>query len=171
MASEIYPQKADGVDGTGPSAPPQPPPVVLAGPKTTITPRTDKAPKGKIFEDEVRGTVFWEIADSSDDDEADEPEGDRAKSGERWGNPFRIEWVKWYLISVRIFSNIEGMPPFPFSARDCFATPGTEIKKSKFLVTVQNLNHPSAQDFYGSSISILPQLPKAPQAPLPEFDG
>lgn len=69
-------------------------PVLLAGPKTTVTPRTNTAPRGKIFEDEVRGTVFWEIADSSEDDEADD-QGDQLPKGDtKWGNPFKIEWIK-----------------------------------------------------------------------------
>jgi hypothetical protein len=73
------------------------PPVLLAGPKTTITPRTHSAPRGKIFEDEVRGTVFWEVAESSDNDEEDEAERDQpqGKEGAKWGNPFKIEWIKW----------------------------------------------------------------------------
>jgi len=74
------------------------PPVLLSGPKTTVTPRTNTAPRGKIFEDEVRGTVFWEIADSSEDDEVDD-QGDQSaqlKGETRWGNPFKVEWIKWY---------------------------------------------------------------------------
>lgn len=68
------------------------PPVILAGPKTTVTPKTDSAPRGKIFEDEVRGTVFWEVSNSSDEEERDE----EVTQDERWGNPFRVEWIKWY---------------------------------------------------------------------------
>jgi hypothetical protein len=70
------------------------PSIVLAGPKTTVTPRTNSAPRGKIFEDEVRGTVFWEVAESSDDDDVD---SEHVKEANAWGNPFRIEWVKWYV--------------------------------------------------------------------------
>lgn len=72
-------------------------PVALAGPKTKVTPRTNAAPRGKIFEDDVRGTVFWEVADSSDDDE-EETEGDQAKPVDKWGNPFRIGWIKSFLL-------------------------------------------------------------------------
>lgn len=72
------------------------PPVLIAGPKTTITPRTNSAPRGKIFEDEVRGTVFWEVAESSDDEEEDEAETQpQGKEGAKWGNPFKVEWIKW----------------------------------------------------------------------------
>jgi YT521-B-like domain len=73
------------------------PAVVLAGPKTTVTPRTNVAPRGKIFEDEARGTVFWEIAESSEDEEGID-ESEQPRPDEKWGNPFRIEWIKWYKI-------------------------------------------------------------------------
>ena len=73
------------------------PAIVLGGPKTTVTPRTHSAPRGKIFEDEVRGTVFWEVAECSDDEETGdgEPEKDN-----KWGNPFRIEWIRWYIYKL-----------------------------------------------------------------------
>lgn len=72
---------------------------LLAGPKTTVTPRTNSAPRGKIFEDDVRGTVFWEVADSSEDEDTESP-GDQGSKGEKkWGNPFKVEWIKWYATS------------------------------------------------------------------------
>ena len=70
------------------------PPVVLAGPKTTVTPRTSTAPRGKIFEDEVCGTIFWEIAESSEEEEV---EGLPPRGDDKWGNLFRIEWIKWFV--------------------------------------------------------------------------
>jgi hypothetical protein len=77
---------------------PASPPIVLAGPKTTVTPRTNVAPRGKIFEDEIRGTVFWEVASSDDEDIG---EGEQVKEDNTGGNPFHIEWIKWY---VQLFS-------------------------------------------------------------------
>jgi len=96
MASEIYPQKCEAADTIGSEHLAQPPPVVLTGPKTTVTPRTSSAPRGKIFEDEFRGTVFWEIAESSDDDDAGDAEQVRGQY--RWGNTFRVEWLRWYCL-------------------------------------------------------------------------
>ena len=111
------------------------PPVLLAGPKTTVTPRTTTAPRGKIFEDEVRGTVFWEVAESSEDEEVDE-----VKADERWGNPFRVEWIKWY--SVDIFrTNMLGRTHFCFRELDCSETLGTEIGRSKSHGTGLRSNH------------------------------
>jgi YT521-B-like domain len=71
----------------------------LVGPRTTVTPKTDSAPRGKIFEDEARETVFWEVAESSEDEiEGDEEvEGNREKiTRETWGNTFKVEWIKWF---------------------------------------------------------------------------
>jgi len=161
MASEIYPQK--GADTTGSEHLPQPPPVVLTGPKTTVTPRTNNAPRGKIFEDEARGTVFWEIAESSDEDDTGDAEQVRAQ--DRWGNPFRVEWIKWYCLSFRS-SNSAGMSLSPFSGLGCFGTLGTETKKSKYPVTAQSSSHQSAPDFSGNSMSIRQQPPKGIQGCL-----
>jgi hypothetical protein len=101
MASEIHATsdtEATKADEMGSNVTVSDSPVLLAGPKTTVTPRTNTAPRGKIFEDEVRGTVFWEVADSSDEEEEDEAENDQlqaGKEGAKWGNPFKIEWIKW----------------------------------------------------------------------------
>lgn len=146
MISAIYPQKADGTESTGTEPPPLPPPVVLAGPKTTVTPRTSTAPRGKIFEDEVRGTVFWEIAESSDEDDLGDTEGEPVKSGERWGNPFRVEWIKWYGLLLTLLTPT-GTFQFPFSGLDCFGILGMETKKSKYRAMERNSSLQSELDF------------------------
>jgi len=61
----------------------------LIGPNITITPPTDTTPGGKIFEDVVRGTIFWEVTDFTDD--VEKTNGDEVS----WGNIFRVEWIKW----------------------------------------------------------------------------
>jgi len=91
------------------------PPFILAGPKTTVTPKTELAPRGKIFEDEVRGTVFWEVADSSDEEDVGDEE---EKVNERWGNPFKIEWIKWYDIGT-VCIKVIGRIRFFFRERGC----------------------------------------------------
>jgi hypothetical protein len=104
MASEILDTKKSEHSKsteTGSSIRVSSPPILLAGPKTTVTPRTAKAPRGKIFEDEVRGTVFWEVAESSDsEDESGETSERIPLKGEasNWGNPFRVEWIKSYAL-------------------------------------------------------------------------
>lgn len=65
----------------------------------TNTAATSTAPKGRIIDDPARGTIFWEVESSEDDDEVrsehntegpgDEVEGE----GQSFGKPFRIQWV------------------------------------------------------------------------------
>ena len=74
-------------------------PIILAGPKLTVTPRTKQAPRGKIFEDEARGTVFWEIAESSE--EEGDIEGGQPKANGKWGHPFKIEWINSFLLYIQ----------------------------------------------------------------------
>lgn len=113
------------------------PPVVLAGPRTTVTPRTVSAPRGKIFEDELRGTVFWEVAESSDDED-DDPESE-SKANDNWGNPFRIDWFKWY-ITLKCSSDWEGIHLFRFCVQGCSEIRGTATGKSKSLVMARKSN-------------------------------
>ena len=121
------------------------PSVMLAGPKTKVTPRTKNCPRGKIFEDEVRGTVFWEVAESSDDDDGDF-DAYQLKVAEKWGNPFQIEWIKsfspflsWHLTT--------GPYRFNFNVPACSETLGMAIEKSKSLVMELNLNLQLGRDF------------------------
>src|SRR5271155_3119974 len=106
MASEIHdssnPEASKTPEGRG-DKPSSDPSILLAGPKITVTPRTGSAPRGKIFEDEVRGTVFWEVAESSEDDEVDQVDGEleQPKPDNKWGNPFEVEWIKWYIVFTK----------------------------------------------------------------------
>jgi hypothetical protein len=60
----------------------------LIGPKITITPPTDTTPGGKIYDDAVRGTIYWEANDLKDDVKNNGNEIN-------WGNIFRVEWIRW----------------------------------------------------------------------------
>ena len=60
----------------------------LIGPNIIVTPRTETSPCGKIFEDTVRGTTFWEVVDFSDTTKSERDETS-------WGNIFRVEWIRW----------------------------------------------------------------------------
>jgi len=62
----------------------------LVGPTTTVTPRTASAPRGVIFADKARGRSFWEVAESSEDDDTTEHKEEKAG-----GNVFRIDWIRW----------------------------------------------------------------------------
>lgn len=61
----------------------------LIGPNITVTTPTDTTPGGRIFEDTIRGTIFWEALDLSDD------AGEKEKDKTSWGNIFQVEWIKW----------------------------------------------------------------------------
>jgi hypothetical protein len=64
----------------------------LFTPVTTVTPKTASSPRGKIFSDKTRGTLFWEVADTSD-----EEEGLEHLSQEKEGSSvFQIEWIRRY---------------------------------------------------------------------------
>lgn len=67
--------------------------VMFAGPKMTVTKRTESTPRGKIFEDDMRGTLFWEVAESSEEERNDMQQ---QKSKDILGRPFQIEWIKWF---------------------------------------------------------------------------
>jgi hypothetical protein len=54
----------------------------------TVAPETASVPRGKIVTDDFRGTAFWEVADSSDEDDAVET------AEPRWSLPFPLVWIK-----------------------------------------------------------------------------
>ncbi len=54
-----------------------------------VTPKTEAVPRGKIITDNFRGTTFWEVADSSDEDNAVDNESPEIK----WSLPFPLRWI------------------------------------------------------------------------------
>jgi hypothetical protein len=63
------------------------------GPRSIPTPATDTAPRGRIVDDLVRGTIFWE-AESSDEEgtlpSTELEEGNGVQDSRR---PFQVEWI------------------------------------------------------------------------------
>ena len=58
--------------------------------KVTVTPKTDSVPRGKIITDNFRGTTFWEVAESS----SEEDNGAENESTEiKWSLPFPLKWI------------------------------------------------------------------------------
>ena len=92
MASQINDGEPLATQETGSSAESYDYPASFTGLKINVTPKTDSAPRGKIIEDEVRGTLFWEVAESSDKEKKDT---EQQKSSDVWSRPFRIEWINW----------------------------------------------------------------------------
>ena len=57
--------------------------------KITVTPKTASVPRGKIITDNGRGTTFWEVAESSDEDIV----ADVEPMEKHWSRPFQVEWI------------------------------------------------------------------------------
>lgn len=60
----------------------------------TVTPPTASVPRGRIITDNFRGTTFWEVAESSDEETAAE----LGPVEKHWSLPFQIEWISKYAI-------------------------------------------------------------------------
>lgn len=61
----------------------------------TPTTATSTAPAGRIIDDSMRGTIFWEV-ESSDEDTASEKSIDGTAEpveSQSFGKPFRIQWL------------------------------------------------------------------------------
>jgi hypothetical protein len=70
--------------------------------KITITPRTASVPRGKIITDNYRGTTFWEVAESSDDETAPE----LGPVEKHWSLPFQVEWISKYAPQKLFWANV-----------------------------------------------------------------
>jgi YT521-B-like domain len=56
--------------------------TMMEGCTITVTPATEKAPMGKIYDDRISGNLFWEIVRDGDD------------LVEVWGREFDVQWIK-----------------------------------------------------------------------------
>jgi hypothetical protein len=111
--------------------PPRPEPLA-GGPDeldVTTTEATSTAPKGRIVDDSVRGTIFWEVESSEEDDEvrseksAEEEVEEEAQS---FGKPFRIQWLSTERVP---FHRTRGLRnPWNANREVKIARDGTEIE-------------------------------------------
>jgi hypothetical protein len=75
------------------SVPSHQPLALNDGPRSTPTPATETAPRGRIIDDSARGTIFWE-AELSGEEYASSNKGlEEGSDGQGLGRPFRIEWI------------------------------------------------------------------------------
>ncbi|KAJ5520651.1 Nucleotide-binding alpha-beta plait [Penicillium fimorum] len=112
---------------------PDPPP----GPDdldVTLTAATSTAPQGRIIDDTVRGTIFWEVESSEDENneksveeiveknvEPEDPE-----EGQPFGKPFRIQWISTERVP---FQRTRGLRnPWNANREIKIARDGTEIE-------------------------------------------
>jgi hypothetical protein len=107
---------------------PEPPP----GPDeldVTLTAATSTAPQGRIIDDSVRGTIFWEVESSEDEnDDASEKsaEPENPEEGQTFGKPFRIQWISTERVP---FQRTRGLRnPWNANREIKIARDGTEIE-------------------------------------------
>ncbi|PYH81399.1 hypothetical protein BO82DRAFT_284251, partial [Aspergillus uvarum CBS 121591] len=131
-------------------APPRPNNMLkLEEPDITPTPATSTAAKGRVINDSIRGTIFWE-ADSSEDEgdmkvdrAGTQTEDTSEPSPQLIGKPFRIRWLS----STRVpFHRTRGLRnPWNANREVKIARDGTEIEPGVGWKLVQ-LFHSNAQE-------------------------
>lgn len=116
----------------------------------TPTPATATAPNGRIIDDPVRGTIFWE-ADSSEDEEGDEAKTEKSgdemidentsPESQSFGKPFRIEWISTERVP---FYRTRGLRnPWNANREVKIARDGTEIEPSVGRKLIQLFHVPA----------------------------
>ncbi|PBP22634.1 hypothetical protein BUE80_DR006616, partial [Diplocarpon rosae] len=106
-------------------------------PKAISTPASEFAPKGRIFDDSARGTIFWEVERGETDglDEDNESQSDRSDEhsdakvySKAWGKPFQVEWLS----TTRLpFYRTKGLRnPWNSNREVKIARDGTELETS-----------------------------------------
>ena len=63
------------------------------GPRSIPTPATETAPRGRIVDDLVRGTIFWEADSSDEEGTLPSTEMEEGNGGQGSRRPFQIEWI------------------------------------------------------------------------------
>ncbi|EKV17487.1 YT521-B-like splicing factor, putative [Penicillium digitatum PHI26] len=95
----------------------------------TLTAATSTAPQGRIIDDFVRGTIFWEVESSEDEtDNASEKsvEPDDLEESQPFGKPFRIQWISTERVP---FQRTRGLRnPWNANREVKIARDGTEIE-------------------------------------------
>lgn len=108
---------------------PEPPPGEPDELNVTLTAATSTAPRGRIIDDSARGTIFWEVESSEDENEdarSEKSEPEDPEEGQTFGKPFRIQWVS----TVRVpFHRTRGLRnPWNANREIKIARDGTEIE-------------------------------------------
>ena len=113
--------------------PPRPEPLLGGGDDLEVIPTaaTSTAPKGRIIDDSARGTIFWEV--ESSDDENDDTRSEKSDGleepepeGQTFGKPFRIQWLSTERVP---FHRTRGLRnPWNANREVKIARDGTEIE-------------------------------------------
>ncbi|CAG8026444.1 unnamed protein product [Penicillium nalgiovense] len=95
----------------------------------TLTAATSTAPQGRIIDDSVRGTIFWEVESSgNENDDASEKsvEPEDPEESQTFGKPFRIQWISTERVP---FQRTRGLRnPWNANREIKIARGGTEIE-------------------------------------------
>ena len=110
--------------------PPRPEPLTGAPDEldVTTTEATSTAPRGRIIDDSARGTIFWEVESSEEDDARSEKSMDEEAEVEAqsFGKPFRIQWMSTERVP---FHRTRGLRnPWNANREVKIARDGTEIE-------------------------------------------
>ncbi|KAJ5085604.1 Nucleotide-binding alpha-beta plait [Penicillium argentinense] len=127
---------------------PEPVPSTVEKLEVTLTAATANAPKGRIIDDEARGTIFWEVESSEDD--ADDARSERSVEGglgeeehesQSFGKPFRIQWLSTERVP---FHRTRGLRnPWNANREVKIARDGTEIEPTIGRKLIQLFHLPS----------------------------
>ncbi|KAJ5154062.1 Nucleotide-binding alpha-beta plait [Penicillium coprophilum] len=101
--------------------------------EVTLTAATSTAPQGRIIDDSVRGTIFWEVESSEDENDAaseksveKNAELEDPEEGQTFGKPFRIQWISTERVP---FQRTRGLRnPWNANREIKVARDGTEIE-------------------------------------------
>ena len=118
--------------------PPRPEPST-GGPDeldVTMTMATSTAPKGRIIDDSARGTIFWEVESSEEEDVRSEKNVEEEEAeAQSFGKPFRIQWLSTERVH---FHRTRGLRnPWNANREVKIARDGTEIEPTAGRKLVQ----------------------------------
>ncbi|PHH88320.1 hypothetical protein CDD83_7688 [Cordyceps sp. RAO-2017] len=109
-------------------------PNSLDSPRVIPVDATKHVPKGRIVDDSVRGTIFWEaeredaVSESDNMSEASTKSGGTEDGTKPWGKPFKLEWLS---ISRLPFYQTQGLRnPWNSNREVKIARDGTELEPS-----------------------------------------
>ena len=110
--------------------PPRPEPST-GGPDeldVTMTMATSTAPKGRIIDDSARGTIFWEVESSEEEEDvrSEKSVEEEEAEAQSFGKPFRIQWLSTERVP---FHRTRGLRnPWNANREVKIARDGTEIE-------------------------------------------
>lgn len=118
--------------------------------EVTVTAATSRAPKGRIIDDTARGTIFWEVESSEEEDDSthseksvEGPPDEPGPDSQSFGKPFRVEWLSTERVP---FHRTRGLRnPWNANREVKIARDGTEIEPSVGQKLIELFHQPPTQ--------------------------